>query len=172
MNYRKGFSIVEMLIYAAILASVSIFVVNSILMIVKSFNNYRAWRYVNVSGEAAMERITREIKLADDIQESTSVFDSSPGSLVLNTIDPDTESATTMEFYVSDSSLMIKEGGAAGVALTPSAVNLTSLIFREVATSTNTKSKAIKIEMEVRSGEGIYQKTEKFYDTAVLRRSY
>ena len=162
----------EMLIYAAILAVVSIFVVNSILMIVKSFNNYRTWRYVNASGEAAMERIVREIKLADSINAGTSVFDSNPGRLVLNTIDPDSESATTIEFYVSSSSLMVKEGGATGVTLTPSAVNLTNLIFREVATSTNAKSKAIRVEMEIRSGEGIYQKTAKFYDTAILRRSY
>lgn len=172
MNSRKGFSLVEMLIYAAILAVVSIFIVNSILMITKSFNNYRAWRNVNAAGEAAMERMAREIKLADSINAGTSVFDSNPGRLSLNTIDPDTETATTIEFYASGNILMVKEGVQSGVVLTPSGVELTNIIFREVAVSTNTKSKAIRIEMEIRSGTGSYQKTARFYDTAILRRSY
>ena len=172
MNSRGGFSLVETLIYVAILAAVSIFIVNSILMITKSFNNYRAWRNVNAAGEAAMERMVREIKLADSINMGTSVFDSNPGHLALNTIDPDTEAATTIEFYVSGNALMIKEGVQSGAVLTPSSVELMNLIFREVATSTDTKSKAIRIEMEIRSGTGNYQKTARFYDTAILRRSY
>lgn len=171
MNFRRGFSLVETIIYVGILAAFSIFLINSILLIVKSFNNYKSWQRINAGAEVAMERMTREIKLADSIN-GLSVFDISPGRLVLNTINPDTEAATTIEFYVFGTSLMVKEGSQAGVSLTPSNTEIASLIFRVVAASTDLKSKAARIEFELRSSGARYQKTEKFYDTAILRRSY
>jgi len=172
MNRQRGFSLIETLVYTAILAAVSIFIVASILMITRSFNNYRVWQQTSVAGEMAMERMVREIRLADNIRKTTSVFDSSSGHLSLDTIDIDTEAATTIDFYASSTALAIKKGGQNAANLLPADISLTSLIFREVATSTNTKSKAIRIEMELRGGRGTYQKTLRFYDTAILRRSY
>lgn len=160
-----------MVIYVAILGMVSIFVVNTILIIIKSFNGFRASSDLNTNGEIAMERMVREIRLADSIGAG-SVFDSHPGHLILNTIDPNTELATTIEFFASTTALMIKEGSQGAIALTSENVELVNLVFREVATSTDLKSKAVKIEMEIRSKRPNFPKAAKFYSTIVLRRSY
>ncbi len=172
MHSRRGFSLIEALVYTAILGVVSIFVVNSILLIIKSFNNYQLTNQASMAGEVAMERITREIRLANDIDKTNSVFNVNPGRLSLLTINPDTQAPTTIDFFISGSALMIKEGGDSPSILTPANVVLANLIFREVATSTNFVSKAVKIEMEIRSSRGNYQKSVKFYDTTVLRGSY
>ncbi len=161
-----------MVIYVAILGMVSIFVVNTILIIIKSFNGFRASSDLNTNGEIAMERMVREIRLADDVDSAISVFDINPGHLILNTIDPNTELATTIEFFASTTALMIKEGSQSAIALTSENVELVNLVFREVATSTDLKSKAVKIEMEIRSKRPNFPKAAKFYSTIVLRRSY
>ncbi len=109
MISRRGFSAIEMVIYVAILGMVSIFVVNTILIIIKSFNGFRASSDLNTNGEIAMERMVREIRLADDVDSAISVFDINPGHLILNTIDPNTELATTIEFFASTTALMMKE---------------------------------------------------------------
>ena len=161
----------ETIIYLAILAAVSVFAVNSVLMIIKTFGSYRVLSNLNIGGATAMDRITREIRLADEVGEG-SIFDTGSGRLVLNTIDPFSENPTTVEFYASSSKLMVKKGGGEEIALTPDSAELVSLVFRQLATTTNTFSEAIRIEIELYSERGNYQKTAKFYNTAVLRRSY
>lgn len=168
---KKGFTLIEAVIYVAILAVVSVFAVNSVLLMIKTFGNYRVLRNLNTSGATAIERITREIRLADDV-DGSSTFGTGLDHLILSTIDPFTENPTIIEFYASSSELMVKKGGGEEISLTPGNTELINLTFRELATTTNTISKAIKIEMELKSTRGNYQKTAKFYNTAVLRRSY
>jgi len=158
---RRGTTFLEILIYTGIVALVSILVINSILIINSSFNSYRLTKYVNLSAATAMERMTREARLADTISEA-SVFDSHPGCLVFD----------STEFFALSSQLMIKVGSDDSVALTPQGVEVSNLIFREVATSTNLHSKAIRIEMELSASRGKYEKSVKFYNTIVLRGSY
>jgi prepilin-type N-terminal cleavage/methylation domain-containing protein len=172
MYYKKGFTLLEMVIYIAILAVVSVFVITSILNTMSAYGKYRVSRYINLAGSSAMERITREIRMADDILAVESVFEVHPGKLKLSTIDPVSENTTTVDLFASSTQLMIKEGSDTEVALTPVALELTNLIFREVATSTNTNSYAIKVEMEIKGQKGNIEKTAKFYNTVILRRSY
>ncbi len=172
MARKQGFNLIEMVIYIAILSVVSIFVVDSLFKILEAFYRYRVSSSINTSAAVAMERMVREIRLADDIVVGSSVFDANPGHLFLNTIDPVTETATTIEFFASGNELMVKKGSGAAVALTHPDLELENLIFRQIATFTNMYSKAVKIELELMAGRGRYQKTINFYDTAVLRRSY
>jgi len=171
MKLNKGITLIEMLVYVTLLSFISFFMVLSIFRILDSYNGYRVNRYINVSGVTAMERIVREIRLADDILGAT-VFDTNPGVLSLNTIDPGTEAATTIEFSVSSDQLMVNEGAGTPVALTSTGLEVTNLVFREVAPATNPHSKAIKIELELRGQRGNHDKSIKFYNTVLLRRSY
>lgn len=164
-----GFGIMEILIYISILAVVSVLTVNSILLVIKSFNQYRLSRLINSAGQMSMERVIREIRLAGDIDDTESVFGVHPGRLKLNTIDPDTETPITMEFFASSGVLMLKKGEAGAIPLTSDNVSLNSLIFRKISSPA---SEGIKTEMEIRSERGALSKTEKFNNSAVLRKSY
>lgn len=169
-KFLTGFTFVELLVYIGLFAVISVLVVNTILMTIKAFNVFRVSQNINSNAELAMERMTREIRLADEINDVLSVFNGHPGQLFLNTINPQTGATTTIEFFLATTTLMVREAAASAQILTSSKALITNLVFRKITNSDI--SKAVKIELEMRSGEGAFQKTEKFYNTAILRRSY
>lgn len=149
---KKGFTLIETIIYTAVFASVSFLIFGSILTTYNVFREIRISRNINRAAETSLERIIREIRLAKSIDDGTSIFNTNAGRLKLDTV----------EFLMNGSSLMIKEGASDPVSLNSTGTGVSSLIFRKITASTT--SQAIKIEMEI-SGE-------KFYSTAILRGSY
>ena len=168
INFKKtrqlnifGFTLVEILVYLAILSLLFVSVVGGVLAMSRTFNNYKLSKHINSSASLAMERMTREIRNTSSIGVS-SVFNSDPGHLVLDEV----------EFFASSTALVVKKNGEDAVSLMSDNLELVSLVFREVATSTNLHSVAVKIELEIRGKSGNYEKIKKFYDTIVLRKSY
>jgi len=153
---KKGFTLIETIIYTAIIAVIFILVVNSLSIVIKAFNQGRVAIKINNSAEVAMERMTREIRFAYDIDGSSDL-----SHLVLN---------TDVEFYLDSGKIMIIDRGTNAVALTSDDLTVTNLIFRQINSSS--VSKAVKIEMAIQGSSGNYQKTENFYNTAILRGSY
>ncbi|MBU2263346.1 hypothetical protein KJ750_01675, partial [Patescibacteria group bacterium] len=137
-------------------AVIFILVVNSLSIVIKAFNQGRVAIKINNSAEVAMERMTREIRFAYDIDGSSDL-----SHLVLN---------TDVEFYLDSGKIMIIDRGTNAVALTSDDLTVTNLIFRQINSSS--VSKAVKIEMAIQGSSGNYQKTENFYNTAILRGSY
>lgn len=167
---KKGFTLIETIIYTAIIAAIFILVVNSLSIVIKAFNQGRVIIKINNSAEVAMERMAREIRFAYDIDGSSNLG-SHPGYLVLNTYSTSSpETPTTIEFYIDSGKLMVKEGVLPADQLTSSDLIATNLVFRQITASST--SKAIKIEMAIQGSSGNYQKTGNFYNTAILRRSY
>lgn len=166
----SGFTLIEIIIYTAILALIFALVVNSLAVVIKAFNQGRLAIKINNSAEVAMDRMVREIRAAYDI-DANSELDSHPGRLILITdslIIPG--STTTLEFYLDLGRIMVEEEGDFVEALTSSDLTVTNLIFRQITAPS--MSKAVKIEMEIQGSSGNYQKTENFYNTAILRKSY
>lgn len=157
---KKGFTLIETIIYTAIIAVIFILVVNSLTVVIKAFNQGRVIIKINNSAELAMERMTREIRFAYDI-DALSDLGTNPGHLVLNTY---------VEFYLDSGKLMVKEGVLPAGQLTASDLTVTNLVFRQI--NAPSISKAVKIEMAIQGSSGNYQKTENFYNTAILRASY
>ena len=157
---KTGFSLIEMVVYVAIAAGILTASVNSISVLMKSFNNARVTSKINNSAEAAMERMTREIRTAYSINPA-SVFGSSPGRLKLDTYD-EAGATTTADFYLDNGTLKLSEGGGTANPLTLNGISVSNLIFYQMANSTT--SKAVKVEMIING--------KNFYDTAILRNSY
>jgi len=170
MKHLRGFALMELIIYAAILAVISVLTVNAILIMTKSFGSFKASRDLNVSVRTALERITREIRLANGLNSGESVFDVSPGRLILNTVDQETESPATMEFVLNNGAIKYQKNSAGLEPLTGAETGVSRLIFRKIQNAST--SLAIKIEITAGAGRGVYQKTENFYATAVLRGTY
>ncbi len=163
---KKGFTLIEIIIYTAIIAIIFILVVNSLTVVIRAFNQGRVAIKINNSAELAMERMTREIRFAYDIDISSVL-----GHLVLSTYSISSpETPTTIEFYLDSGKLMVKEGVWPADQLTSSDLSVTNLVFRQITAYST--SKAIKIEMTIQGSSGNYQKTENFYNTAILRKSY
>jgi type II secretory pathway pseudopilin PulG len=162
-KHTKGFSLVEMVVYVSILAVVFVIVVNTLLIVSRSYSSIKISLDINNSATVSMERIISEIRKANSVNLVQSTFDSNPGRLVLNTVD-NVGLPLIVDFYLEDDTLKLKEGGLFSGDLTDG-VDVTNLVFRRISNDT---SEAVKIEMELSNGS----KNKVFYNTAVLRGSY
>jgi len=149
---KRGLTLIETIIYVVIFFIVSVVLVQALFNMSRVFAEVRLSRVVNHSALTALERLTREIRQANSVDEAASVFDVHPGRLVLD----------TASFYLTGPTLMIKEvSSTVDHPLTSSKTSVSNLVFRLISADTTT---AVKVEMTI--GD------RKFYSTAVLRGSY
>lgn len=162
---KKGFSLVEMIIYIAFFAVLSLVAMQATLIIMKSFYVIRLTQTVNQSATVALERMSREIRNAYDVDDVASTFNTSPGRLTLRTEDASGMN-TTIEFFVSGNQLRLREGGVDRGTLLAKNVTVTNLVFRNIMTM---NSRAIKIEMTLHNARAGDTRDLILYDTIVLR---
>ncbi len=164
---QAGVSIIETLIYIAILVFILVVVVTLLFNLLSSQKNIKAAKSIENSASLSLERIIRETRLADSVDTSTSVFGSSNGKLVLNTTDT-SGNARTVEFYLSGTSIHLKDNGADQGALTQNDVRVTSLKFTQINGDNST---AVRTEMTLQSGTTTSFRSDNFYTTDILRSS-
>ena len=112
--------------------------------------------------------MTREIRAARGINAAQSSLGVNPGRLTLLTKDSG-GADTTVEFYVENGALKIKEGGVAMGALTSSSTEVTNFVVRSLS---NPKSSAVKAELGLNATRGGISKSGNFYNTILLRGGY
>lgn len=161
---NRGFTIIEVLVYVAILGIVSVAIISASMAVNSSFNNTRVTRNLLESGNNGMERITREIRQASSIDLASSTFGSSPGVLTLNSKDSG-GSNRVVKFYVLNGALNIDDNNSPPDNFLNQNVTATNLIFRRISTGAG---EAVKIELTLNNGTI----SEKFYDTVILRGGY
>lgn len=166
--FQKGFSLIEMIIYVAILSVLTIVTVNATFETVRVFAEFRVSKNLNSSAVSFLERITREIRAANDIDLAQSTLGVNPGRLTLLIKDAGGAN-TTVEFYVENGKLKIKEGGVATGSLTSSSVVVNNFTVRSLL---NPNSSAIKIELDLTATRGGISKNRHFYSTIALRGNY
>jgi len=171
MNTQKknGYSIIEIIIYLAIFTALSILVINSFIVILSSFNKTDINRKLLESGSVSMERISREIRQAKNVDITNSTIGTNPGVLQLNTTDSGGNTIYVKFKKENDGSLKIYENSVNGNNLLTQYITATNLIFRRITT---TQSEAVKIEMTLEYSRGGITRSENFYDTVVLRGGY
>lgn len=161
----QGFSIIEIIIYLAIFTVMSIVVINSFIIILSSFSGIHInYEFLN-SGSMAMERISREIRQSKNIDMTHSVFDSNSSIIRLN----DTDGSSYIDFYRNGNNLEISKNGTEVGSLLTQDIIITKLEFNHIIT---TNSEAVKIEIDLQNTKSKINRTEKFYDTVVLRGGY
>lgn len=158
----------EGIIYIAVLAILLGVVVSMLASILQSYRVVKLVRIIEQSASSSMERMVREIRDAKSIDGANSILGSHPGKLVILTTD-ETGGDQTVEFFIQDNVLRLKEDGVDKGPLTVASASVTNLIFREVDTGI---SKGVKIEMTVHASQGDRVRTDNFYGTAILKESY
>jgi len=159
-----GFTLVEMLVYVAILS----IVLGAALTAIFSFSDHigksRANRLVTVAAETALERILTETRMANAVDVAGSNLGSSPGTLTLTRDD-----GTTMFFELSGGTLDVSENGVNQGPLTPGGVEVENLEFRRFD---NSFTELIAIDITLTALSGGASSTRSFSAAAVLRGSY
>lgn len=167
-RYSAGFTLLEMVLYAAALGATAVISINATLLMTKTFVQLRISRDLNSSAVTVLERVTREIREAYAIDLGASSLGVNPGRLMLQTKDSG-GADTTVEFYVQQGILKVREGGIDRGALMSSSTQATSFVVRSTS---NTLSDAVKIDLTLTGTRGSVSKTRNFFTTVVLRGSY
>ena len=144
---RRGFTFIELLVYIAILSIVMTAIFSFFLWSNKANTKSKASREVLDSMNYAIEIMSSEIKEASSIYAPTTVFDSNPGqlSLVTKKYLPTGETTSYIDLYICGTQLCMKKESQLPVAITSDRVEVSGLIFREIATS----STAISIQISL-----------------------
>jgi len=165
---QRGFTLLEMVVYVALASLLSVAIMKSLIITTRAFNELRIDRDINDSAIAIMERLTREIKNAKSIDVVASTFGTATSRLRLNTTDA-SGTAVTVEFFVSSSTLHVKENDVDKGALNSGRTTVNSFVLYRI---NNVNSSAVKIELFLSGQRGPTVKQEVYYDTAVLRDAY
>lgn len=162
VNYSKGYSIVELLVYITLFIVISVAVVQSLIFMMKTYANARSFRTLQQNGELVMERLTREIRQSGSVSAASSVFGSSPGTLTISGTDS-LGVAYTDVFSVSNGAVQLSVNGIVST-LSSSEVTVSNLTFWNITTGTE----AVKVQLALTTTNAPIV-TKYFYTTVILR---
>ena len=165
LKFKKGFSFMEMIIYLTIFTTISILVINSFIIILSSFSVINANHNLLESGSMAMDRISREIRQAQNIDLTHSSFDSNSSFIRLNNVDR----TSYIDFAKNNDELEMSKNGSLFDNLLAQNISLNKLVLRHIEM---TNGEAVKIEMELGTINSKVNKTANFYNTVILRGGY
>ena len=164
-NTKKGFSLLEMIVYISILVLMLGVIMSIAVSIVRSHRAIRASRSIENSAILSLERITREIRDADNVDSASSVFGADSGRLTLDSIDS-SGNPRTVEFYLNSNTVFLKENGVDLGPLSQADALVRALVFRLVSSPS---ALGVRVEMTVESGTSTYYRTANFYTSANIR---
>lgn len=167
-SLKSGYSIIEIIIYVSVFSVLVIVVMNAFIVLTSFFGQTRTNHELLESGNTAMERISREIRTANNVRTGSSTLGSSPGVLDLDSVDT-SNNAQTVKFSSSNGTLDLYINNTNQGNLLSSNIHVTSLIFRKITT---TNSTAVKTEMTLQDMRDKNNLSAKFYDTIILRGGY
>lgn len=156
-----GYTLLEIIFYIALLAMLSLVIVNSLIAMTKSFRETNILADLQESSNI-IERISREIRKANDINSI------STSNLELDTTDED-GNATTVEFLLAGTDIQLLEGGVLTGNINSPKISVTALTFTQIDTA---RGKAVKITLTTRSNNDVLNRTVEYNDTVVLRGDY
>lgn len=162
---NKGFSLVEMLVYTAIIAGVGVGLVEIAIPFLRSYGTLSAVQDTAESAEVTLERIVREIRGADAVDVGASVFNSSPGTLVLMTKD-ENGNDTILTFYASNGRLYIMKDDMSPEPLSRVGVTVGELVFTY---TTGTRSDIVGVSLGLEHMVKTATSTQRFQTSAVVR---
>ena len=165
---KRGFTLVELIVYVSVLAALLLMFSNSLLAIGRSYGQLKVIRDLDSAATVSMERITREIRSSSAVDLEQSILGTIPGTLVLDQIDVGGNTAT-IKLNVVDSAVHLWSDDVDEGSLLPMGVTVTKLLFYFIDTG---MSKGVKVEMQLGKRIGQVTRTANYYSTIILRGSY
>lgn len=169
---RRGFTLLEVLVYIAILVIVVLVISSFLIWAIRANTRNRVMAETLDNARRAIEIITHEIKETESIYEPTSTFDSHPGQLSLKTKGhlPTGENSTYIDFYICDSYLCLKKESQDPISLTSGRVEVKNLIFTKIISG---EIPSVQIDLRVdyknATGRPEYQASVNLRSVASLR---
>jgi Tfp pilus assembly protein PilE len=173
LRAKSGFTLVEMIIYLFIMTIISIAIMQSIVIVLKSNRVSFADANLRNSGYSAMETMVQQIRASKSVDTTNSIlYPSSAGALQLNQLDAIGNSYVVKFATSSGQTLGLYEGSTTPSLVGPltlSGTKVIGLIFNLINTG---NSEAVRIQLNLSATVNGVSENEWFYDTIILRGSY
>ena len=169
---RTGMSLIETLVYVAVLGIISIFITNSLIKIVGIYRQAQAEREVLSNARLIMETVTKNIAYSQEVYAPMSRFNTSTSQLSLITpLDTLPEHTTTyLDFWSDGNRLLMREEGKATTTLSSATVQVAQ--FRAERIVQGLGREAIKITLNVVSRTLPQAASTTLNATTALRGNY
>jgi hypothetical protein len=165
---KKGISLIEMMVYIAVLMVVMIVVLNSVLHMAASYNRIRITADMERSASVLLGRIAYEVRSAERVHVSQSILATSSGVLFLEKgTEPLLENVEIRK--ASTTVHLFKNGVFEGPLTTTAGVQIESLTFYLVSTPV---SEGVTVQALMRGVRGEDEFTRMYQTTAILKGSY
>ena len=163
LKKKRGFSLVEMLVYIGVL----VLIVTTGFSVFLSFNTILVRnsieRALTTSASVSLERMLRDLRAADIVDFTPSIFNVSPGTLSL------VQGTTTTMYELTGGNLNVSVNGSTPIPLTGDTVTVDSLVFTRYATST---LELVRVALTLSIDSKVASSTRTFYTSGVLRGAY
>ena len=160
----------EVIVYTALLTVISVYAITAILGMVTAFAKAKTLHRLTLDGETALERISREARLASAVDDASSVLGANLSRLSLDTAKSATDpTPSDKDFAVSAGRVALQEDAGPVQYLTSPTASTTAFVVTKITTP---RSQAVKIVLTLEAGSGQNLISRSFYDTIILRQSY
>ena len=173
-GFASGFTLIELMVYVAILGVISIFVADNLSQIVFTFNKARAEREVINSSRVSLETITKEIQEASLVYTPSSVFNSTTSqiSLLSQNNPPAGHEQGFVDIYIDNGRLYLKKEGVNTLPLTSNRVIVTQFRAEHIIQSLNREDIKITLTVVYNTESVRLASSATFNASIALRGSY
>lgn len=164
INQTKGFTLVEALIYVALLVVISVGAVTFLFSLEDLFQQHRTEQALFVAGTHTMERILAELRTGETVDLlSSEIASTTEGVLVID----DGSKITTFDWEGDEIEVFVD--GVSEGSLTGSAVTVEQFTVYHYPM---TLGEMVRVKLTLSSTIGDYSATSTFYGGADIRGSY
>lgn len=171
-NIKKGFSLIEAVVYVALLGVVSVFVANSLIYLTGTYARSRAEREVLSNARSLMERVSSHIAASQEVYGFTSRCDADAGQLSLLTATTSTPGHTAgfTDFWVDAGVVSMREEGAVALPLSSASVQITVFKCERIIQSLGRE--AVRVTIRADAAAARFPASATLTTTTALRGNY
>ena len=166
---QKGFSLIETVVYVALVAVFSVGVIQVLLSETNAWGRARTERNLNDTAMLVVERLSHEIRLAKSVTIGESSLGTHPGMLTLQTFSgASSNDPSSITIFLDGTDLKMRRDSGSAVALSGNGVSITNLLFYRIASA---KSEGVRIELTAQLPWKDTVKEKKLTTAVILRGS-
>lgn len=166
IHHKKGLTILEIVIYLSMLSVLTVVVISSLMSLFKSYSVIKLHQDIETSAIQVMDKVTRDIRDANEIALAQSSFGVPLGSVAVNIT---TDAVTDVyRYYVASSTVKVSKNGIFLGDLTQRGVIVNSFTAYYI---NGTSTQAVKIELNLQATPryGTSTISKNFFTTVQLR---
>ncbi len=138
-KHRAGFTLVEVLVYVAIVGLLVITISNLILGMSANYRITKVRDELALTAQNIFTTFFKETKNASKVYLATSVLDNDSGELVLEStfqLGNEADPSSQVKFYIADGQIWLKRETETALALAPDDIEVTKFRFERVVPKT------------------------------------